>query len=55
MADSIRKEKIVIYYCPGCKKEVTRRLAVAYDPYESLCEKTGQTIKMKRKSWRYAS
>lgn len=49
------KEKIVVYYCPGCKKEVTRRLMVAYNPYESLCEHTGNSVKMTRQRWRYAT
>jgi hypothetical protein len=49
------KEKIVVYWCPECQKEVVRHLMIARDPYESVCEQTGKTVKMKRQRWRRAN
>jgi len=48
------KEKRVVYLCPGCKKEQTRYLPVAYLTLESYCSSKGKQLTMHRLRWEYA-
>lgn len=50
-----KEQKIVVYWCSGCKREIIRKLMIAKLTYESVCERAGnKTVKMKRLGWRYA-
>lgn len=47
------QDKLVIYWCPACRKQIGRRLAVARKVLRSLCGVTGKTVNMKRLRWGY--
>lgn len=44
-------EKVVTYWCKGCKKEVLRRMRVARLKHTSFCATAGKDITMRRVRW----
>lgn len=41
-------EKAVVYYCPGCRKRITRWVPRAYAFYESECATAGRVVRMRK-------